>query len=295
MATVKAATKSDVYESITNKIIAIMERGELPWTMPWVSNTPSRPLRSCGKTYSGINVLVLWVAAIENSFSSPYWFTFNQAKELGSSVRKGAKGTQVVFAATFSKEVESDEGEKETRDIPFMKAYYVFNADQIDGLPTKYQGTPIEVNKDEAIEHADKFFANLESSVKYSGSQAYYRKDDDSITLPKFEAFNSSVDFYSTIAHEHIHWTRHSSRLNRDFSQKKFGDSGYALEELVAELGSAYLMADLGLEFEPREDHAAYVASWLKALKNDKRFIFTAASHASRAVEFMHSKQGVQS
>jgi antirestriction protein ArdC len=141
------------------------------------------------------------------------------------------------------------------------------------------------------IEHAEKFFAATGATMRHGGTMAYYSVTHDYVQMPPFECFRDAESFYATIAHETCHWTRHPSRLNRDFGRKRFGDEGYAVEELVAELGSAFLSADLELTPDVREDHAAYIASWIKVLKNDKRAIFSAASHAQRAANFLHGLQ----
>ncbi len=179
--------------------------------------------------------------------------------------------------------------------IPFLKSYVVFNAEQIEGLPARYLGTVAPmVSALERIAHAEAFFAATGSDVRHGGGQAYYGSAVDYVQMPPFEAFRDAESYYATLAHEHIHWTRHPSRLDRDFGRTRFGDEGYAREELVAELGSAFLCADLALAAEPRPDHAAYIASWLKVLKDDKRFIVSAAAHAQRAADFLHGLQPVQ-
>jgi antirestriction protein ArdC len=169
-----------------------------------------------------------------------------------------------------------------------------FNADQIEGLPANYYARATAPEASEAksrIPHVDAFFHNLGADIREGGNQAYYRLDADFIAMPAFEAFVSAEAHAATLGHETIHWTRHEKRLNRDLGRKAWGDEGYAREELVAELGSVFLAADLGLAIEPRDDHAAYISSWLKVLKNDKRAVFQAASHAERAVTFLHSLQ----
>jgi antirestriction protein ArdC len=219
--------------------------------------------------------------------------TFRQAKELGGHVRKGEKGELVVYANTLTR-TETDEktGEEVEHAIPFMKGYTVFNAEQIEGLPADYYqlAEPV-LDPVQRIEHAENFFAATRADIRHGGNQAYYAIGSDRIQMPPFEAFRDAESYYATLAHESTHWTRHPSRLDRDFGRKRFGDEGYAREELVAELGSAFLAADLELTPEAREDHNAYIASWLKVLADDKRAIFTAAAHAQRAVDFLHGLQ----
>ena len=285
--------KRDTYQIITNKIIAALEEGTRPWFQPWgAAGAPIRPLRHNGVPYRGINTVLLWMAAQENGYSSPYWMTYKQGQELGGQVRKGERSSLVVYAGAIERTEQTSEGDEIERRIPFMKGYSVFNADQIDGLPAHFyakiepQGEPKE-----RIAHADAFFANLGADIREGGNRAYYRIDEDFIQLPPFSAFVSAEAHAATLAHECCHWTRHPSRLDRDLGRKSWGDEGYALEEIVCELGSVFVAADLGLAAEPRDDHAAYIASWISILKNDKRAIFQAASHAEKAVAYLHSLQ----
>jgi len=173
-----------------------------------------------------------------------------------------------------------------------MKGYSVFNAEQIEGLPTHYYqlAEPV-LDPVQRIDHAENFFGATGAAIRHGGNQAYYTVGADYIQMPPFEAFRDAESYYATLSHETTHWTRHPSRLDRDFGRKRFGDEGYAAEELVAELGSAFLSADLSLTPEVRDDDTAYIASWLKVLRDDKRAIFTAAAHAQRAVDFLHGLQ----
>lgn len=173
-----------------------------------------------------------------------------------------------------------------------MKGYTVFNVEQIEGLPSHYYATPqANTTGPERIAHAEHFFAATKADIRYRGNRAYYAIDADYIAVPPIESFRDAESFYATLAHETCHWTRHSARLDRDFDRKAWGDEGYAREELVAEIGSAFLCADLNLTPEIRDDHASYVASLLEVLKNDRRAIFQAASHAQKAVDFLHQFQ----
>ena len=179
-------------------------------------------------------------------------------------------------------------GEESERDIPFLKGYTVFNVEQIDGLPAHFTAPAApQLDPVQRIEQAERFFAATGATVRHGGNQAFYSVTSDAVQMPSFETFRDAESYYATLAHEMTHWTRHPSRLDRSFGRKRFGDEGYAMEELVAELGAAFLSADLGLTPEPREDHAAYIGHWLTVLKNDKRAIFTAASHAQRAADFL--------
>lgn len=288
--------KQDIYQKVTDKIIADLEQGELTWLKPWsAGNLDGRivkPLRHNGMAYSGINVLMLWGAGLEAGFISPYWMTFKQAKELGAHVKKGERGNQVVYANTLTKTEEQEDGSEEERKIPFMKAYTVFNVEQIEGLPEHYYAKPEPVIEEaQRIDHADKFFAASGANVRHGGNRAFYSGGSDHVQMPPFECFHSPESYYATLAHELTHWTKHPKRLDREFGRKKWGDEGYAREELVAELGAAFLCADLGLTPEAGTDHAAYIQSWLKVLKDDKRAIFSAAAHAQRAADILHSFQ----
>jgi antirestriction protein ArdC len=294
--------KTDVYTKITDQIIAELEKGVRPWHKPWaaghVAGPVSRPLRSNGKPYSGINVLMLWATAMERGYSAPIWMTFRQAQELGAHVRKGEKGATVVYASTFSKTEANENGEETERNIPFLKGYTVFNVEQIDGLPAHYTAAHApRLNAGQRIEQAEAFFAATGADIRHGGDRAFYAPGPDLVQMPPFESFRDAGAYYGTLAHECTHWTKHKSRLDRDFGQKRGacprprtgGDNAYAMEELVAELGAAFLCADLELVPQIRDDHAPYIAGWLKALKDDKRAIFTAASHAQKAVDYLLS------
>ena len=287
--------KQDVYERITNRIVAELEQGVRPWFKPWnaehAAGRITRPLRFNGVPYQGINVLVLWGEAVAKGFAAPIWMTYRQAAALGGHVRKGEKGSLVVYADRIRRtETDEEAGEDVAREIPFLKGYTVFCVDQIEGLPLQYYAkAEPRLDPVQRIGHAESFFAASGADIRHGGNQAYYSVTHDYVQMPPFESFRDAESYYATLAHECTHWTRHASRLERDFDRKRWGDEGYAMEELVAELGSAFLSADLDLTPEPREDHAAYIGSWLKVLRNDKRAIFTAASHAQRAVDFLHS------
>ena len=292
------ATRIDIYAKITDRIIADLERGVRPWIQPWHANHAggriSKPLRHNGDPYSGINVILLWPEAVARGFTSATWMTFKQAIELGGYVRKGETGSTVVYANTFTKTETDGTGQEVEQAIPFLKAYSVFCVDQIDGLPERYYAKSKDVvHPVDRIAHADAFFAATGAVIRHGGSQAFYMPSKDIIQMPPFETFESVESHTATLAHECIHWTSAAHRVNRDLSRYGRDKSERAREELIAELGSVFLCADLGLvpELEPRPDHVSYLASWLKVLSNDKRFIFSAAAHAQRAVGFLHSLQ----
>ncbi len=288
--------RQDIYTRITGVIVASLEQGVRPWMKPWSGENAaariSRPLRHNGAPYSGINILVLWLASLEHGFSSPNWMTFKQAVDLNAHVRKGEKGSLVVYASTFSRTEKDGEGQEVEREIPFLKGYTVFNVEQIEGLPAHYYAKPEpKFSPVERIDRAEAFFAATHADIRFRGGKAYYAQEADYIQMPPIESFRDAESYYATLAHETTHWTKHPSRIERDFGRKSWGDEGYAREELVAELGAAFLCADLELTPEVREDHAAYIATWLTVLKNDNRAIFQAAAHAQRAVDYLHKLQ----
>lgn len=294
----KTESRVDLYARITEKIIADLEKGVRPWVRPWstghLAGRVSRPLRHNGLPYQGINTLLLWSETFAQGFVSPYWMTFKQALELGGYVRKGETGTTVVYAGRFSKTETDANGEDVERGIPFLKAYTVFCADQIEDLPPHYRAT-VGVQKEplQRIDHADRFFANVGAIIRHGGDQAYYSPASDHIQMPPFGTFRDAASYTAVLSHEHIHWTAKADRVGRDLSRYHKGRSDRAREELVAEVGSCLLCADLGIvpELEPRPDHAAYLQSWLTVLGSDKRAIFTAAAHAQRAVTYLHDLQ----
>jgi len=289
-----SVSSDDIYARITAKIIMDLEQGSLTWRKPWnsehLANQVMRPLRWNNIPYTGINTIMLWATAAEKGYTLPHWMTFKQAIDLKAAVRKGEKGTQIVYADTFIRNEEDENGEDQVRKIPYLKTYSVFNADQIDGLPDHFyqKPEPVTTDRKQRITELEMFFAQTKAEI-YTGTEASYLQSTDRIQMPPFESFHTVTGYYSTLAHELCHWTKHPKRLDRDFGRKRFGDEGYAKEELVAELGSCFLSADLGLQLMPASEHAAYIQSWLKVLKDDKRFIFSAASHAQKAIEYIHT------
>ena len=288
--------RQDIYTRITGQVVASLEKGVRPWMKPWSGENAaariSRPLRHNRTPYSGINILMLWAASIEHGFHSSSWMTFKQALDLNAHVRKGEKGSLVVYANTFTRTEEDAEGQEFECEIPFLKGYTVFNVEQIEGLPEHFYLKPEpRFTAVQRIDHAEAFFAATHANIRCRGGRAYYAQEADYIQMPPIESFRDAESFYATLAHETTHWTKHPSRMERDFGRKSWGDEGYAREELVAELGAAFLCADLELTPEVREDHASYIATWLQVLKNDNRAIFQAAAHAQRAVDYLHKLQ----
>ncbi|PDT29224.1 antirestriction protein ArdC [Rhizobium sp. L9] len=297
MSTQQSNQRSDIYSRITAKIIADLEQGVRPWIRPWTTKDAtaevSRPLRHNSQPYTGINVLLLWSEAIARGFASSTWMTFRQAKELGAAVRKGETGTTVVFASSFIRTETTETGAEIERDIPFLKTYTVFNTDQITGLDGR--AGCIEPVQDplSRIGDAGRFFANTGALIRHGGSAAYYAAARDYIQMPYLDAFRDDASYVAILSHEMTHWTAAPRRLDRDLGRYAKDRSERAREELIAELGSCFLCADLGIvpELEPRPDHASYLDGWLKVLGNDKRAIFSAAAHAQRAVDYLHDLQ----
>jgi antirestriction protein ArdC len=262
--------RSDVYQRVTDEIVAELEKGVRPWIKPWTASHGdgriTRPLRFGGIPYRGINVLLLWSAALAKGYGAPVWMTFKQALELKAHVRKGEKGSTVVYADKLTRsETNEATGEEIERSIPYMKSYVVFNVEQIDGLPKHFYAKPAPRSGTvERIERAESFLAATGATVVHGGSKACYVSRTDSIHMPCIDFFRDAESYYATRGHETIHWTNRGSRLAREFGRKRWGDEGYAMEELVAELGAAFLCADLELTPEVRRDHADYIGSWLE-------------------------------
>jgi len=296
MASKTETPRADVYSRVTSKIIADLEQGVRPWLKPWnaehAAGRITRPLRANGQAYKGVNVLMLWGDAVLKGFACPIWMTYRQALELNGQVRKGEHGSLVVYADRITRTETAETGEDVAREIRFMKGYTVFNCEQIDGLSAHFYATASPPAPAlERIENAESFAASTRAEIVHGGSRACYIQRHDHIHMPCLDVFKDAESYYATLLHELTHWTKHPSRLDREFGRKRWGDEGYAAEELVAELGAAYLCADLAITPEPRDDHAAYLAHWLEVLKNDKRAIFTAAAHAQRALDFLHGLQ----
>lgn len=290
--------RADVYARITDRIVTDLEHGVRPWVRPWNAGNAAgritRPLRYNGMPYQGINVVLLWSEAVARGFASSTWMTFKQSLELGGHIRKGESGTMVVYANKITKTETDDNGDDVERTVPFLRAYTVFCVDQIDGLPDQYYKVAApSMAPAQRIAHADAFFANTGAAIRHGGDKAFFAPALDLIQMPPFKSFRDAESYAATLAHECVHWTAPAHRVNRDLSRYAKDRSERAREELVAELGACFLCADLGIvpELEPRADHVSYLASWLEVLSNDKRFIFSAAAHAQRAVTYLHDLQ----
>jgi antirestriction protein ArdC len=274
-----------IYDQVTNKIIASLEKGVAPWVCPWNKESPFPINASTGKRYNGINVILTWIAEHENNFQTSKWLTFKQAKALGGHVRKGEKGTSIVFFKMIEKETDG-----ETERFPCPKGYTVFNVSQCDGLPDKVTGKheTTEGGGVQELKRSDlqKFVSDTGAIVRHEGDRAYYSIDNDSVTLPELEKFHSEHGYWATALHELTHWTGAKHRLDRQYG-KRFGDAAYAAEELVAEMGSAFMCRLFNVEGELR--HAGYIENWLKALRSNRKLVFTAASAASKASDYLQT------
>ena len=281
--------QTDIYEKITNSIIEAIEAGCGNFEMPWHTFGLLPTNASNHRRYRGINVLALWAVASRRGFKTNLWATYQQWHELGAQVRKGEKSATVVFWKFYGEEheTEDDNRENKTGTRCFARAYHVFNADQVDGFTIPELPQLPDAQR---IERAEQFFRNTGIKIIEAGGRACYNPQVDEIHMPPFALFKKADSFYSTLAHETIHATGHGSRCNRQLGNR-FGSELYAAEELIAELGSAFLSAELELETEPRTDNAPYIENWLRVLKNDKRAIFTAASKAQQAVDWLTSRQ----
>lgn len=280
----------DIHQHITNQIVAAVEKGAGEFRLPWHTGGAILSPKNVEskKPYRGVNIVALWAASEQRGFSSGIWGTYRQWAQAGAQVRKGEKSSYVVFYKEIQVGDDAAGESDESGRRLFARATPVFAAEQVDGydLPVIANPTPMQ-----PIAAAEAFVAATGATVNHGGSRAYYRSSTDSIQLPPREAFvgtktsTAPEAYYSTLLHELTHWTSHEQRCNRQLG-KRFGDDAYAMEELVAELGAAFLCSEIGITAEPRIDHAQYLASWLTVLKADKRAIFTAASKASEAVAF---------
>ena len=283
--------KADIHARVTNEIVRAIEAGVKDYEMPWHQRAGAGLPRNAltGNFYRGVNTVALWAAGQLRGYALPYWATFLQWGKLGARIRRGEKASVVVFYKQEESPTDNEDhdGRKDSRRI--LRASYVFNAEQVDGWS---HSVPTNEDPTETLEKVDGFIESLGADIVYGSGMAYYSKTFDRIHMPDRRDFidrgtrTAPEAFYSVLLHEHVHWTGHAERLNRNLSGR-FGDSSYAMEELVAELGAAFLCGELGISVHPRQDHAAYVANWLVVLKRQKTAIFTAASTATAACSFL--------
>ncbi|MEJ1967067.1 MAG: zincin-like metallopeptidase domain-containing protein [Rhizomicrobium sp.] len=286
-----ASARADVYTRITAEIIAAIESDPGSWRMPWHhhGNAIARPTNvASGKRYRGINVLALWIAADSARYSAGLWGTYRQWMAAGAHVRKGERATTVVLWKEYQSARDDDEGDDDGRRTRlFARAFSVFNAAQVDD----YKASKcVELEASDQTKAADAFFAALGITASFGAYDAHYRISEDRIYMPVVGAFRDGASYAGTLLHEAAHATGAKQRLDRNFGER-FADQARAMEEAVAELTASYVLADLGIAHHPRPDHAAYIASWLELLKHDPRAIFTAASKAQQAADWMHACQ----
>jgi antirestriction protein ArdC len=282
--------KADVYEQITNAIVSAIEEGAEKSEMPW--HALSTSLNAINrKPYRGVNVLMLWATAQKQAYTSNEWATYRQWQEVGAQVRKGERSTTVVFWKLYDRSEDQQEDSDVLEDRPrcFARCYHIFNARQVDGyVPQVAEQLPESAR----IENAEHFFASLPAVIKQGGDRAFYSPNGDFIQMPSFTQFKSPEGYVSTMCHELGHWSGAVSRLNRDLLGR-FGDERYSMEELIAELTSCFVCADLQIRSEPRADHAPYIQNWLRVLKNDRKAIFSAASKAQEAASYLQQLAAV--
>jgi antirestriction protein ArdC len=285
----QAYHKRDLYSEVTARIVAELEAGAAPWVKPW-SATPGQnvPCNAVSnRPYSGCNVILLWLAR-GRGWPTPRFLTFKQAAEAGGSVRKGEHGTRVYFVKqlTVHDRSQPTNSEDATKLVPMLREYTVFNVSQCDGLPERITNpAPTKVrNPGQRDPLADQFLACSGADIREGAGEAYYAPGADFISLPSFAAFKGADHFYNVAFHELTHWTGHKARCARDFGTR-FGNQAYAAEELVAELGAAFLSAEFSFDGDVR--HAGYITNWIALLKSDKRAFFTAASKAQAAADYL--------
>jgi antirestriction protein ArdC len=283
----KAPRQAEVFAEMTRQFIERIEAGAAgDWSKPWLDVGMGLPRNAVtGKAYRGGNVLVGLMTASIRGFEGQWWATYKQWDGLDAQVRKGEKGTRMVFWKFVKRQREGSDREET---IPFANSFTVFHSDQVEGWepPVVELPTPGERNQ-----QAEQFFAEVGAEVRQGGDRAYYAPVQDYIGIPEFAQFADPVAYYATFAHEHAHWTGHETRLSRDL-KNRFGSEAYAMEELVAELAASFTCAALGLTATPRPDHAAYLAHWLGVLRADPKALWTAASKAQEAHDFLVKQAG---
>lgn len=284
-------SKQDIYTTITNRIIELMEGGLTQWRKTWTAQAAKGlPYNaSTGVAYSGVNTILLWSEQQERGYTIPRWLTYVQAKKLGGQVRKGEKGTAGLFFSVVT--TKESKGSEEEKTYPMAKQFTVFNVAQIDGLPEHLYQDDTAENQPKSnfneCEKAERFLKKTQANIIHCpSSKAFYRQDTDAIHLPFKEDFLSEENYYATAFHELVHWTSASTRCDRELG-KRFGDDAYAMEELVAELGSAFLCTHFSFIDSTIENHASYLDSWLTVLKKDSKAFVHAASQAQKAFKYL--------
>ena len=287
-------TANDLYTSVTAQLVAALEGGSLPtWRQPWKAGAAGfLPMRHNDVAYRGANVLILWAEGASKGYASSHWMTFAQAKNYGGSVCKGEKSTAILFCQPVAKATTKADGTEGKDSFWISKTYRVFNSCQCDGLPERFTTRPVhQLDDSQRLAHADTFLGNLGADIHHGTGSAFYHPTLDYISLPDFTTFDRPEAYYATALHEASHWTGHGSRLNRDLKGYGGGKADYCREEIIAELSSVFVCAALGIAPPDLGQHAAYIEHWVKALKEDPRYIFSAASKAQAAADYLHSLQ----
>ncbi len=275
----------DLYQDVTNRIVAALEAGTPPWLRPWAGELERVPMNGMTRRpYRGIITVLLTLEAQMRGYSRNTWLTYRQSAELGAQVRGGEHGTTVIFFKM--NEIPAPEAEEPARArvVPMLRSFTVFNVAQVDGLPERLQQPEAEASGWVQELAPEKLIADSGAQIVHGGFAAFYSPEEDRIQLPERELFADPASYYGTALHELAHWSGHPSRLNRQLG-RRFGESAYAVEELIAEIGSAFLCATCGLE--GRLQHASYVADWIKVLNADKRAVFTASTKAQQVADYI--------
>ena len=284
----------DLYQAVTDRIVAALEAGTPPWIRPWSGGFEGVPVNAgSNRPYRGINRVLLTLEAFARGYRSNAWLTYRQARELGGQVRGGQRGVQVVFYrlrdVPQARADERSEDEPKPRVIPLLRAYTVFNVSQVDGLPERFTPQTPSQPAWEPHNEAERLLKASGARIEHGGGMAFYSPLDDRIVIPAREAFKDAGAYYATQLHELVHWTGHPTRLDRQLG-RRFGEAAYAAEELIAEMGGAFLCA--ACRVEGKLQHAEYIGEWVKVLKNDRRAIFTASTKAQQAADYIESKVG---
>ena len=280
--------QNSIYQEVTDQIISEIEKGAMPWVKPWKADSSCEKNIASKKEYNGINRLILAMMTHFKGYQSPFYGSFKQWQDLGGTVRKGEKGTKIVFYKPVSVEKTNDQGESENFAYSCLKTYYVFNADQVDGIEiAKPEVSPRVYNPAPAL---DDRILKTGANIKHGGGSAFFSPTGDFIGMPNRDTFNDDSSYYATVLHELTHWSGAKHRLDRDLSGK-FGNSKYAFEELVAELGAAFLCQDYQIQGELR--HAGYIQNWLTCLRENNQAIFKAAALAQKAADYINSLDAI--
>lgn len=273
--------QNTVYQSVTDSIIEQLEKGAIPWVKPWKADSTADKNMISQKPYQGINRLILGMSGMANGYTVPVWASYKQWESLGGYVKKGEKGTRIVFFSPVSKENKTT---GETESYAVLKAYTVFNVAQVEGIdvvPAEAAEQPFN-----SIAEAEQRIIKTGAAIGHGGDAAFYMPSRDRIQLPNKSAFTGEGNYYATAFHELVHWTGAKHRLDRELEKGKFGNPAYAFEELVAEMGAAFLCQDYQIQGELR--HAGYIGHWLKACRDDAKAIFKAAALAQKAADYIN-------